>query len=443
MKHSKVGVLASALGILMSLVACGGDDPVPPNTIVDVAVANGNFTVLAAALTRADLVDDLSGAGPFTVFAPTDAAFNAAGITVATVATLPVATLQEILTYHVVAGSVASTAIPQHADALSGLTLWFTTTGGVKVNDANVTTADVSASNGIIHVVDKVLMPPTIVDMAGYAGLSSLAGALTSANLIGTLSGTGPFTVFAPTNAAFAALPAVPTGDALTAVLTYHVLAGETLAAGLPAAAQTLSVPAGGTSGYSVVFNTASGAKVNQANIVITDIKVTNGVIHVIDAVILPSNIAELATYAGLTSLLGVVGDASAIPMGTSLTPSAPLAIAAALAAPSVSLTVFAPTNAAFTAIASTTATLTADQKRDVLLYHVLGMRVPSTALSNGNVGTLLSLTSADPQLTISTTGPTVKGACNATPSAIGPADVFATNGVIHLVNSVLLPIGC
>lgn len=431
----------TALTTMIMLAGCGDEATTPaPNTIVDVAVANGNFTILAAALTRANLVDDLSAAGPFTVFAPTDAAFAASGITLNDVNTMPVAQLEDILLYHVVSGEVASTAIPPKADALSGLTLLFTTTSGVDVNDANVVTADVQADNGVIHVIDKVLMPPDIVDMAGYAGLTSLAGALGSAGLVSTLQGAGPFTVFAPSNAAFAALPSVPTGQALVDVLTYHVLSGQTLANALPVSAQTLSGATASTLGQSVIFGSG---KINQANITVTDIKVTNGVIHLIDSVIVPSNIAELATYAGLTELLGVVGAASSIPQGTTLTPSAPLSIGDALAAPSVSLTVFAPTNAAFQAIASTAAGLTADQKRNVLLYHVIGSRVTSSQLTNGAVPTLLDLLGAgNPDLTINTTGPTVGGCGNTSPANVALADIVATNGVVHLVSSVLLPIG-
>jgi uncharacterized surface protein with fasciclin (FAS1) repeats len=184
---------------------------------VDVAVADGRFTTLATALTEAGLVETLQGEGPFTVFAPTDEAFAA----------LPEGTLEalladpeqltSVLLYHVVAGEVPSTEVVNldEAETVQGEPVSIRTDmGSVYLNDAQVILPDVVASNGIIHVIDSVLLPPslqaqTIVDVAVADGrFTTLAAALTEAGLVETLQGEGPFTVFAPTDEAFAALPA-------------------------------------------------------------------------------------------------------------------------------------------------------------------------------------------------------------------------------------------
>ncbi|MBI4928029.1 MAG: fasciclin domain-containing protein, partial [Anaerolineae bacterium] len=189
--------------------------PTPaPQTIVDVAVADGRFTTLAAALEAAGLVDTLKGDGPFTVFAPTDDAF----------AKLPAGTVEEllkpenkqqlvdILTYHVVAGNVmaADVVMLKEAETVLGATVAIKVDGDkVFINDAQVIITDVAASNGVIHVIDSVILPPADIVDTALAGeqFSTLAAAIQAAGLVDTLKGKGPFTVFAPTNDAFAALP--------------------------------------------------------------------------------------------------------------------------------------------------------------------------------------------------------------------------------------------
>ena len=182
-----------------------------PNDLPRTAQCTGVHSSLVAAVIQADLLDTLQGAGPFTLFAPTDQAFADAGIDLAALDTPEgKATLADILLYHVVAGAVPSSAVTEcmSADAVNGQPLAFTVDGTVMVNDATVTTADVNTSNGIIHVIDKVLTPTDahndIARTAGCTGVhTSLVAALIQAELVATLQGEGPFTVFAPTDEAF------------------------------------------------------------------------------------------------------------------------------------------------------------------------------------------------------------------------------------------------
>jgi transforming growth factor-beta-induced protein len=242
------------------------------------------------------MLDALKAAGPYTVFAPTNAAFAA-------LSNAPTGTaLRDVLLYHVLAASVASSAIPASANALlknqwgHGVTMLFSKTSGVKVNDANVATADIKCTNGIVHVIDKVLLPPNVMDMAGIAGLTKLAGAIgAAANLSGgtsvadALRAVEPYTVFAPTNAAFEAITVPSDPEVLRNVLLLHVVkvSAPVLSTGLPTtpvetllSGESVSIDA---SVPSVSSDGATGAKIGPL-----DINVTNGVIHVVDKVLLP-----------------------------------------------------------------------------------------------------------------------------------------------------------
>ncbi|MEY2818128.1 MAG: hypothetical protein RL275_1591 [Chloroflexota bacterium] len=276
--------------------------------IVDTAVADGRFTTLAAALEAAGLVETLKGEGPFTVFAPTDDAFAA----------LPAGTLDEllkpenkqqltdILTYHVVSGKVMAADV-------SGLTSATTVLGkdvaikvdmgNVYINDAKVIITDIETSNGVIHVIDAVILPPsdeaaaesnTIVDVAVADGrFTTLVAAVEAAGLVETLSGEGPFTVFAPTDDAFAALPAgtldsllLPENkQQLTDILTYHVVSGKVMAADVVTLTSAPTVL-----GKDITITVKDGKVYlnDTVQVIITDVEASNGVIHVIDAVLLP-----------------------------------------------------------------------------------------------------------------------------------------------------------
>ncbi|HNO78306.1 MAG TPA: fasciclin domain-containing protein [Phycisphaerae bacterium] len=263
--------------------------------IVDTAVAAGNFDTLVAAVKAAGLVDTLKSDGPFTVFAPTDDAF----------AKLPSGTVEKlladpdrlaaILKYHVVPGKVMAADVVKlrSAHTALGQSLDISVADGVKVGSANVVSTDIETSNGVIHVIDTVLLPKNdIVEVARSAGsFKTLLTALDAAGLTGALRGEGPFTVFAPTDEAFAKLPAgtveglLNDPEKLKAILTYHVVPGEVLAKDVVKLSK-----AGTLQGQSVKINTSNGVKVNDATVVKTDVKADNGVIHVIDSVLMPAN---------------------------------------------------------------------------------------------------------------------------------------------------------
>ncbi len=274
-------------------------------TIVDIAVGNPDFSTLVAAVKAAGLAETLSGKGPFTVFAPTNAAFEK--LPKETLASLlkpeNKAKLAAILTYHVVPGKVMASDVVKVTEAktVQGQAVKVQVVDGkVKLNGSStVVKTDIAASNGVIHVIDTVILPPetsgkTIVELAvDNKDFSTLVAAVKAAGLVETLSGKGPFTVFAPTNAAFEKLPKEAVADLLkpenkaklAAVLTYHVVAGKVTAADVVKlkAAKTVQ-------GQSIEIKVEDGkVKLNGSSTVVkTDIDATNGVIHVIDTVILP-----------------------------------------------------------------------------------------------------------------------------------------------------------
>jgi uncharacterized surface protein with fasciclin (FAS1) repeats len=275
--------------------------PAADATIVETAVAAGNFKTLVAAVQAAELVDTLNGKGPFTVFAPTDEAF----------AKLPAGTLEmllkpenkaklaAILTYHVVPGSVKAADVVKlkRAATVQGQRVDIKVDAGkVMVDGANVVATDVACSNGVIHVIDTVILPVdgTIVDVAAKNGsFNTLVAAVKAAGLVETLSGKGPFTVLAPTDAAFAKLPPgtlemllkPENKKQLVDILTYHVVPG--VAAYSDQVVKMSQVPT--VLGTPINVTVTDGkVRLNDSNIVATDVEASNGVIHVVDTVILP-----------------------------------------------------------------------------------------------------------------------------------------------------------
>jgi transforming growth factor-beta-induced protein len=275
------------------------------SNIVDLALADGRFKTLAAALTKAQLVGVLQGEGPLTVFAPTDEAF--AKLPAGTVESLlepeNLDQLQAILKYHVSPGATSLAGALEAGSAATAqggsLAIAFNE-GQVRVNDAAILDADIACSNGVIHVIDSVLLPPTpapaandILGVAKSAGnFSTLIAAVEAAGLTQALQGDGPFTVLAPTDEAFAALPKGTVQTLLKkenigqlkAILTYHALSGS-ISAGDALKAKSAKT----LNGQPVEFAIKDGLfQVNGATIRSTDIECENGIIHVIDAVLLP-----------------------------------------------------------------------------------------------------------------------------------------------------------
>jgi uncharacterized surface protein with fasciclin (FAS1) repeats len=305
----KLSVAAAATA---ALAACGGGDDVVstvnPLDIVGVAQSDAQFSILVEAVAAAGLVDTLKSAGPFTVFAPTNTAFAALlGELKVTKDQLLAnkALLTRVLTYHVLAGKVPAASVPVGKTITTVETGVFKieSTGGLKITDesnraSNITLTDVAASNGVIHVIDKVLLPSDkdiVATAQSVPDFSILVEAVVAAGLVTTLQGPGPFTVFAPTNAAFAAALTELgiTKDALfadkallTKVLTYHVVAARVLKAEVPIGKPITSV-------QGETFTIDASLKITDqrarvAGIIATDVFASNGVIHVIDKVILP-----------------------------------------------------------------------------------------------------------------------------------------------------------
>ena len=401
--------------------------------IVDVATLNG-FTTLTAAVGAADLVGPLRGDGPFTVFAPTNAAFDALGADViaALLEAGNVDLLSGILGFHVVPGVAAFSGDltdGQMVTTLAGEQLTIGVGGGgVTVNGVSVVLADVPASNGVVHVIDGVLVPSVdIVERAILtAQTQTLVAAVGAGDLVTTLKGAGPFTVFAPVNEAFEALGTdklevllAPENQALLQkLLTYHVIAGDVRAADLVDGGTAMTVE-----GTEVMFDLSGPTPmVNGANIIATDIVTENGVIHLIDGVLTENaDIVDVATLNGFETLVALVAQANLV---------------ATLRSDNGGdgFTVFAPTDDAFGALASVPS---GQDLIDVLTYHVVGATVGSGALTDGQIVTTVEGST----FTVNITGSSVSitdGSGNTVNVVL--TDVPAANGVVHVIDGVLLP---
>ena len=311
-------LLALVAAMVIIITGCKKDDLIHVNpkalkntekkSIAELVKMSPRHKFLYAAVVKAGLATTLSGGGTFTVFAPTDDAFKAAGFpTVKSVQEAPATVLQGILLYHAL-GSIVTAEAVQGANALPVSTLagkdFYVSgsNGHVWVNDARVTTKNIMANNGIIHVIDKVLMPPSrnLVELAqSVPQLSTLVAAVVQLGqpTIDLLATGGPFTVMAPTNDAFAALltqlnlpnlASIP-DDVLASVLTYHLIPGRVFSYNLSEGLMPSTV-----NGEKLTFSLSGGATVKgksnatASNIIAVNVLATNGVVHVIDQVLLP-----------------------------------------------------------------------------------------------------------------------------------------------------------
>jgi len=274
--------------------------PVTKN-IVQLAQATPDLSTLVQAVVAANLTGTLSSVGPFTVFAPTNEAFAKlpAGALANLLKPENIKQLTDVLLYHVVSGKVLASDLKNNeaVKTVEGADLKVTITGGtVMINDATVTTPNVMASNGVVHIVDMVLMPPApvtknIVQLAqATPDLSTLVQAVVAANLTGTLSSVGPFTVFAPTNEAFAKLPADALANLLkpenikqlTDLLLYHVVSGKVLASDLKNNEAVKTVEGADLK----VTITGRTVMINDATVTTPNVMASNGVVHIIDGVL-------------------------------------------------------------------------------------------------------------------------------------------------------------
>ncbi len=410
----------------------------PVETVADVAIDNG-FTTLTTAVVTAELLPALTDPlATFTVFAPTNQAFDdlasALNSTISGLLALP--NLADVLTYHVLGTEVPSSAITNGAivqplSATNTLKVTLTSMGMVYVNQAQVTTADISSDNGVVHVLDAVVLPvETVVDVAIDNGFTSLATAVVTAELLPALTNPlAELTVFAPTNQAFDDLAAALNTDIngllalpnLADVLTYHVLGTE-----VPSSAITngaIVQPLSPTNTLKVTLTSMGMVYVNQAQVTTADVGADNGIVHILDAVVLPSEtVVDVAIDNGFSTLATAVVTAELLP---------------ALTDPLAKYTVFAPTNQAFDDLAAAFGTdlagvLASPDLANILLYHVVSGENLSTSLTDG----MIIPTLYGPSITagVSTDGVTINSA------NVTTADVASDNGVVHVIDGVLTP---
>ncbi len=309
MKTNKIKFLSAIAIFTMLFSSCSDDDVqivTPDTTITGLAVSTPDLSILVQALTRANLATTLQGSGPFTVFAPTNAAFTSflAANGFSNLEAVPVPLLREILLNHVVSGAVQSTALVDNsyiktlgkgsASTTNTLSMYVKKTTQVTLNGVStVTTANIIASNGVIHIVNGVIGLPTVVTHAtANPNFSTLASLLTAQSLIPTLNGTAssPFTVFAPVNTAFdpatLTLYSGLTSVQKTDVLKYHVVTGVNVL--------STGIPTGPITTFLGQTFTITGTAINDAgstvdkNIILTDVQCSNGIVHAIDKVLLP-----------------------------------------------------------------------------------------------------------------------------------------------------------
>lgn len=464
----RLSQLMTMFFITLFLASCSNDDdggsPIPDGvTIADFVASNPDYSSLGAALDAAGLTAVLAGEGEFTVFAPNNAAFtvflNANGF--ASLEDVPVDALREILLNHVVDGlNLSSDLITGYITSLAtgtsssqNLSLFINTTSGVEINGVSeVTQADITVDNGVIHAVDAVIGIPNITTQAlANPQFSVLVDALIAAsdsniNYVDLLSGTtaSPFTVFAPTNDSFIALLTalglsslndIPQ-DLLQIVLNYHVIAGANVRAE--------DLVNGGTAatfqGENLTFDLTGGAKIIDAtgtpsNIIVTNVQTNNGVVHAIDKVLLPQEAIDIVdpTIAGLAMM---TPDLSILAQALQIT-----GLDAALNNRNAEFTVFAPTNASFNTFLNANGfasinDVPVNALTQVILNHALTGIALSSSLSTSYTTTLATFgnTSNNLSLYINTdNGVTLNGVAD-----VIVADVMAANGVVHVVDAVI-----
>jgi len=467
MKTQKLSLGLIALMGIYFLTGCEKKDetPQPTQNIVQLAQAEPSLSSLVTALTKfPDLVTTLSGTGKFTVFAPTNDAFTALLSTIGqtSINDVPEPVLKSLLQYHVVtSGAVLSTQLMAgNVVTANTESIAVTTSGGISLNGSTkVSTADVMSTNGVVHIIDKVLVPSsiakfvnTVVEPAYFnKNFTTLIAAVTAASpsILTTLLNSSKKTLFAPTNAAFTAagITALPSQATLDAVLTYHVVNGEVKAAQLPANTAPSNSAITTLGGVFYLSNRgATGVFINgRTKVTATDIMADNGVVHVIDRTLMPPS----QTIAQIATTLSAANPGAEFTQFVAALTRVPALLTAASTATS-NLTVFAPTDAAFTALYSslgvTGATIDVTLLTKVLQHHIVSSpttasgRVFSSDLVTGSVPTLNGNVSISASALTVTSGNGAVVANISTNAAL--INVIGTNGIIHTINKVLLPSG-
>lgn len=451
---------------LVATTACEKDEIFPqptisPKTVAELVNENPQLSTLFDALVRVDLDSVLSTSGTYTVFAPNNDAFSGIDL-----ATMTDAQLQAVLLNHVRATTTA--------DFVSSMTVGYTTTLATGPDDLNLnmhtnvadvgvtlngrgdivtSMQDLGGTNGVVHVVDAVLLPPTVADhIAANPDYSSLAEALTKADLNGALSADGPFTIFAPNNVAFEQFMADVNGafgwsglddipaQTLRDVLLYHVVSGENTLSGdvdgtEPTTLQGENLAISGT--------TVADASYTDASIVLTDVQGVNGVVHGVDKVLLPEgvfqqvlsatlNMVERAADRGYTSFMAA---AALVDLSVNLE--------------SDELTAFIPNNGAFEALFATinnysslddfTTPEDLDALKQLLEYHLFAGKMMTSEFTNGGEITTVNGDSFTTDLN-GDEARLIPSIPEAIPSTIVNSNIGAINGIVHEINRVLVP---
>lgn len=440
------------------ILSCSDDDNepiqfVPTNNIVEIAQSSAQLSDLVAALTKyPDLVNTLSGDGTFTVFAPTNDAFDAllAAIGQNSIDDIPEDVLRNVLEYHVLGATVTAAQVaPGDIEMVNGEIATITpNSDGLFIAGAQIVAVDALATNGVAHIIDNVMIPPSIAPIVGTIvapaffnkDFTTLIAAVQNANadLLSILLGDGPsgngMTLFAPTNAAFEAAGITDVNGA-DAVLLYHVIDGIVNAADLPTTAGAAAeIATAGGNFY--LTNAGNGVTINgTTNVVLTDIAGSNGVVHVIDRTLIPPTqtindiVAEFAggnpgEFTLLATALARAG------LGDTFGTDGPF-------------TVFAPTDAAFLAAGLDADAINSTDPAAVagiLTHHVVkaSAYVFSSDLVDGDVEML-----NDQNVGVDVSALTVQDAAMSTPASglvASLLNVHATNGVVHVIDKVLLP---
>lgn len=448
-KFTKIVMATLMLSAVLFISSCNDDeDPVvePTNNIMQIVDATSSVSTLKAAIDAASLRATLSGNGPFTVFAPTNAAFEAVDPEVLAFLLATPSELTKVLTYHVVSGKVLSTDLSAGTvnTVNTGQQVTVDLSSGVKINGASVVNADIEATNGVIHVIDEVLIPenldlsgmvPSIAEAAiATSDLSVLVSILSLDGLSDILAAAADddaeLTVFAPTNAAFqAVLTALGLSSineipesVLLDIVKYHIVGAVAKSTDLQSTTyETLN-------GESVTVDLSSGVKVDDASVVTADIEVSNGVVHIIDAVLLPS------LY---KSALGTIVEVPLFRKDYStLTAALVKAELVETLLGDGPFTVFAPNNAAFEAAGITSLDgLTKEDLTPILLYHVVGGKVLSGDLPADGIVTTLNSSGFDKFFLSLGESVYINGS-----TMITAVDIEKSNGAIHTINRTLLP---